>query len=123
MDSMNWLDDRIKQKAIKPRENWNNHWNNHVRFYRIVEPNITLCYIIKNRDTSLFKYALREICIILQLPVLSKPKYARAILKQVHIFNIKAAHLVLQEAYIANALVNHKGRPGTFYEIDLFLEY
>lgn len=120
---MNWFDDWIKQKAIKPRENWNNHWNNHVCFYRIVEPNITHCYIIKNRDTGLLKYTLGEICIIFQLPVLGKPKYARAILRQVHIFDIKAAHVVLQEAYIANALVNHKGRPGTFYKMDLFLKH
>ena len=123
MNSMNWLDDRMEQEATKPGENWNDHWNNHVRFCRIVEPYMTLCYAIKNGDTGLLKHALREICIILQSPVLGKPKYARAMLRQVHIFDTKAADPVLQEAYLANALVNPKGQPGTFYEMDLLLEH
>ena len=43
-------------------------------------------------------------------------------LSQVHIFDTKAANEVLQEAYLANALVNPKGESGTFYKIDLLLE-
>lgn len=84
---------------------------------------MTLCYAIKNGDTGFLKYALTEICIIFQLPVLGKPKYARAILRQIHIFDTKAADLVLQKAYLANALVNFKGQSNIFYEIDLLLEY
>lgn len=84
---------------------------------------MTLCYAIKNGDTGLLKHTLREFCIILQLLVLSKPKYAKAILRQVHIFDTKSANLVLQEAYLGNGLVNFKGQPGIFYEINLLLEH
>ena len=85
----------MEQEATKPGENWNDHRNNHVRFCRIVEPYMTLCYAIKNGNTGLLNHALREICIILQSPVLGKPKYARAMLRQVHIFDTKAADPVL----------------------------
>lgn len=53
----------------------------------------------------------------------SKPKYAWALLSQIHIIDTKAADLVLQEAYLAYALVNPRGLPHIFYEIDLLLEY
>lgn len=44
-------------------------------------------------------------------------------LRQLHIFDIQAADPILQEAYLANALVNPRGRLQTFYEIDLLLEH
>ena len=99
----------MDQEVTKPDENWNDHWNNHTRFCRIVEPYMTLCYAIKNRDTGLLKHALREVCIIFQSPVVGKPKYAKAMLRQLHIFDTKAADLVLQKTYLANSLVNPKG--------------
>lgn len=40
-----------------------------------------------------------------------------------HIFDTEAADPQLQEAYLANALVNLRGLPHTFYEIDLLLEH
>lgn len=43
-------------------------------------------------------------------------------LRQIHIFDTTAANPVLQNAYIANALVNLRGLPFTFYEMDLLLE-
>lgn len=122
-ESINWLDDRMDQETTKPEENWNDYWKNHARFCRIVELYMTLCYSIKNGDTGLLKHALREVCIIFQSTVVGKPKYARAMLRQLHIFDTKAADPVLQEAYLANLLVNPKGQPKTFYEIDLLLEH
>lgn len=44
-------------------------------------------------------------------------------LKQVHIFDIKADDSVLQEIYLTNAFVNSKEQPGTFYKINLLLKY
>ena len=72
---------------------------------------MTLCYVIKNGDIGLFKHAMREVYIIFQAPAPSKPKYARAMLRQVHIFDIKAANPILQQTYLANALVNPRGKP------------
>ena len=40
-----------------------------------------------------------------------------------YIFDIKAADLILQEAYLANALVNARGERRTFYKMDLLLQY
>lgn len=40
-----------------------------------------------------------------------------------HIFDTKANDSVLQEMYLANALVNSKDQPGTFYKINLLLKY
>lgn len=120
---MDWLNDRMHQEATKPKENWNDYCNNHAHFYRIVKLYMTFCYAIKNGDTGLLKYALRKVCIIFQSPVVGKPKYARMMLKQLHIFNTKAADPVLQEAYLANSLVNPKGQSRTFYEMNLLLEH
>ena len=44
-------------------------------------------------------------------------------LRQVHIIDTTAADPILQEAYLANALVNPRGLPQTFYEMDLLLEH
>lgn len=75
---------------------------------------MTFCYIIINKNTGLFKYTLREICIIFQLLVLGKLKYAKPMLRQVHIFDKKAVDLVFQELYLANAFVNIKDQPSIF---------
>lgn len=44
-------------------------------------------------------------------------------LRQVHVFDTKAADLILQEIFLANALVNPRGLKHTFYKMDLLLEY
>ena len=102
---------------------WNDHWNNHVRFCRAMELYMTLCHAIKHGNTGLLRHALREVAVILQAPAASKPKYARALLWQLHIIDTKAADPILQEAYLANTLVNLQGLPNTFYEMDLLLEH
>ena len=82
-----------------------------------------LCYAIKNGDIGFFRHALREVCLIHQAPSANKPKYAREMLWQLYIFDICTADPVLQEAYLANSLVNPRGLPSTFYKMDLLLEY
>lgn len=61
--------------------------------------------------------------VIFQAPAAKQPKYAKALLRQIHIIDTKAADLILQEAYLANALVNSRGLPQTFYKMDLFLKH
>lgn len=56
---------------------------------------IILCYKIKNGDTSLFRHVIRKVDIIFQTSVVSKPKYAKVMLKQLHIFDIKAVDPIL----------------------------
>ena len=121
-NALNWLDARMKEERTGPQA-WNDHWNNHVRFCRVMEPYMTLCYAIKHGDTGLLRHAMREVCLILQAPSASKPKYAREMMRQVHIFDTKAADPILQEAYLANSLVNLRGLPDSFYEMDLLLEH
>lgn len=73
-----------------------------------MEPYITLCYVIKNGDTGLFWYIIREVYIIFQALTTFKPKYARVMLRQLHIIDIKAAALIFQKTYLANAFLNLK---------------
>ena len=84
---------------------------------------MTLCHAIKTADTNLLCHAIRKICIIFQAQAASKLKYARAILRQIHIIDTKAAEPIFQEAYLANALVNPRGKSHTFYKMDLLLEH
>lgn len=88
-----------------------------------MEPYLTLCYSIKNGDIGLLRDALREVCIIFQASSANKPKYARETLHQLHIINTSAADMVLQKAYLANAIVNLQGKARCFYEMDLLLEH
>ena len=120
---MDWLDDRMNQETTKPEENWNDYWNNHARFCCIVELYMTFCYVIKNGNTDFLKHTLRKVCIIFQSSVIGKPKYARAMLRQLHIFDTKSADPVLQEAYLTDSLINFKSQLRTFYKMDLLLEH
>ncbi len=88
-----------------------------------MEVYLTLCWSIKFGDIGLLRDALRQVTIILQVPSAKKPKYAREMLRQIHILDTTAADLVLQRAYIANALVNFQCLPFTLYEMDLLLEH
>ncbi len=88
-----------------------------------MEAYFTLYYSIKWGDTGLLRNALREIAIIFQALVARKLKYAREMLCQIHILDITIANLILQNAYITNALVNLQGLSHTFYEMNLLLKY
>lgn len=52
---------------------------------------------------------MREVCIILQAPSANKPKYAREMLQQLPIIDTTASDPILQQALLANALVNPQG--------------
>lgn len=121
-EAMTWLDARMKDQRTT-EFSLNDHWNNHVRFCTVMEAYLTLCWSIKWGDVGLLKDALREVTIILQAPSAKKPKYAREMLRQMHVLDTTAADPILQRAYIANALVNLRGLPFTFYEMDLLLEH
>lgn len=82
-----------------------------------------LCYAINNDDIGIFKHAMKEVCIIFQVPAASKPKYTKAMLRQVYIFDMKVADPIFQEIYLANTLVKSRGKLQSFYEIDLLLEH
>lgn len=89
----------------------------------MIEPYRTPSYFIKHGNIGLFWHAIREITVILKAPIVKKPKYARVMIRQIHIFDAKASDPQLQEAYLTNALVNPCGLPHIFYEIDLLLKY
>ena len=104
-------------------DSWNDYWNNHLRFCKVIEAYLILCYSIKHRDIGLLETAMQEVCIILQSPINNKPKYARKMLQQLHIIDTNASDLILQKAFLANALINLQDRKDLFYEIDLLLEH
>lgn len=82
-----------------------------------------LYYVIKNGNNGFLKYALRKVYIIFQFPVVEKPKYVRAILRQVYIFDTMAIDPVLQESYLANLFINPRGQARIFYEMNLLLKH
>lgn len=84
---------------------------------------MTLCYAIKHGDIRLLCHIIREICVIVQAPVACKPKYVQVMMRQLYIIDTKSVDPILQEAYLANALVNPHGLPYTFYKMNLLLEY
>ena len=56
---------------------------------------ITLSYTIKYENINLLHHVIREVCVILQVPMAKRPKYAQGILKQLHIFDTSSADPVL----------------------------
>ncbi len=121
--AMHWLDKRMKIQKASMAKSWNDHWNNYARFCNTMEPYITLCYAIKHGDTRLLRHTMKEIYVILQAPAACKPKYARAITRQLNIIYTKSVDPILQEVYLANALGNPHGLPHTIYEMDLLPEH
>lgn len=110
-----WLHVRM-QSEKQGEASVTDNWNNHLRFCSVIEPYITLCYSIKHSDIGLLRHAMHE-------PSAHKPRCALEMLRQLHILDTKAADPQLQQAYLANALVNPPGLPQTFYEMDLLLEH
>lgn len=53
-----------------------------MHFYNIIKLYMTFYYRIKKRNINLFGIIIREIADIFHVPVVSKQKYARIILKQ-----------------------------------------
>lgn len=102
---------------------WNDHWNNYLRFCKVIEAYLTLCYSIKYGDISLLRGTMREVCIILQAPSANKPKYVREMLQQLHIIDITTSNPILQQAFLVNALVNPQGQKDSFYKVDLLFEH
>ena len=65
---------------------------------------------------------MKEVCIIFQALSANKPKYTRAMLRKLHIFDTKVADQQLQKAYLANTLINLCELSHTFYKINFLLE-
>lgn len=54
---------------------------------------ITLSYSIKYSNIGLICHAIQEITVILQALIAKKSKYARTMIKQLYIFDIKTFNL------------------------------
>lgn len=77
----------------QPNDSWDDHWKNHDRFCWTMEPYMALGHAIEHGNTGLLRHAMREIAVMFQAPAASKPKRARALLRQIHIFDTKTADL------------------------------
>lgn len=56
---------------------WNNYWNNHLQFCKVIRTYLIFCYFIKHGNINLFQKLMQEVCIILQVFLANKPKYAQ----------------------------------------------
>lgn len=89
----------------------------------MIKPYTILLYAIKHGNIGFFQYVVEEIILILLALAAKKPKYARAMMRPVYLFDIRASDPQLQKAYLANLLVHPHILLHTFYEIDLLLEH
>lgn len=63
-EAMSWLDTWMKDQCTTEFL-LNDHWNNHVCFFSIMKPYLTLCWSIKWGDVGLLQNTIRELTIIL----------------------------------------------------------
>lgn len=54
---------------------------------------MTLLYPVKYGNIGFFCHLIREVCIIFLVPLANKSKYAKAIFRQIPIFDTKATDL------------------------------
>lgn len=96
---------------------------NHLRFIRHMDIYFRLRHAIRVGDIGLLRYALQDTCVVFQAPEGSTPKYAAELIRLCHLYCSDAATVELQDAMLANSLVNLQGAPDKCFETDRLLEY
>ena len=101
---------------------WDEVWSNEVYFCRNVEVYLLLDHAIRNADLGLLRRALGECTILLHAPQGGKTRYARELLRFIHLVDSDAATPELQNAILANCLDNLRRRSDSHMAKDLLLE-
>ena len=97
---------------------------NHLRFIRHMDIYLVLRQAIKFGDIGLLRFALRECCIIFQAKERNTFNYGPELLRLIHLYACdEASDIQLQDAMLANSLVNLSGTRDRFFEMDRLLEY
>ena len=97
---------------------------NHLRFIRHMDIYCVLRYAIKHGDIGLLRFALQGCCILFQAKEGNTFNYGPELIRLIHLYTCtKAADVQLQEAMLANSLVNLSGHSTSFFEMDRFLEF
>ena len=97
-------------------------YENHQNFCSHVETYLTLKHAIETADIGLLRHVLRKVTIIFQAKVGGTPNYGQALLRMLHATDSPAATVVLQDAILANSLVNLKGLKNSSFPTDKLLE-
>ena len=87
-----------------------------------VEVYLTLRHAIKYADISLLRYVLRHIAVVFQAEAAETPKYAYTLLYIIYLTDSPTATIRLQEAVLANSLVNLQGDADLYFKLDRLLE-
>jgi hypothetical protein len=98
-------------------------WQNHIRFIQHTQIYLLLKWSIKHADLKLLRQSLRLCCIIFQAPSGAAGNYARELIRYLNWVDTDATEKELQDAILANALVNPGGRKDSFYPFDRHLEH
>ena len=101
----------------------NEVFENHLRFIRHMEVYFQLRHSIKYGDIGLLRHALRDTCVIFQASEGGTFNYAAELIRLIHLYCSEASDVVLQEAMLANSLVNLQGSYDKYFETDRLLEY
>ena len=97
---------------------------NHLRYIRHMDIYCILRYAIKYGDIGLLRIALQECCILFQAKEGSTFHYGPELLRLLHLYtSSSASDHELQEAMLANSLVNLSGYTSSFFEMYRFLEF
>ena len=97
-------------------------WNNERRFCNHVEAYLLLDHAIRIADIGLLRRALGECAVLFQAKSGRKPKYARELLRMVHMIDTDASSPSLQKAVLAGCLDNLRGLQNSHLAKDLLLE-
>lgn len=114
-----------KSKASGPDNLPDKHidyeWSAHAKFLQQMEVYLTLKRAIKVADIGILRHVITRCCILFTGS--NKKNYSRLSLYMAWLTQTNAATHELQTAILANGLVNLRGCPDTWFEIDRLNEF
>ncbi len=110
-----------KEQSPKESEPIDYEFSAHAKFLQQMETYKTLKYAIKHADVGLIKRALARCCLLFHGS--NKSKYAFLSLYMTRLTQTDAASKDLQDAILANGLVNLRGTNDGWFEMDRLNEF
>lgn len=87
------------------------------------QPSLFLQSHKETLSISLFRGAMQEASIILQVSSTNRLEELQKLLRQLNIIGTTSSNFILQHTFLTNALLNLKGQNDPFYKLNLLLNY
>jgi uncharacterized protein DUF6589 len=111
---------KLLEVSLDEDENIGNEYWNHVQFLRITFSYLLLKYSVKHGDIGLLRRAITYACFYFNGS--KQHNYAYETLYLFHLTCTEAADPCLQQAILANGLINWQGKDNTWWETDRGVE-